>query len=337
MSASNPIPPARGLAPAERAALLERLRAAIRHRGFSPHTLRAYEAWASRFLLFQKGRHPEALGVGDILGFLDATARSDRASASTRNQALHALVFFYRNVLGRDLAPALRSSRVRPSQRVPLVLTRGEIEGVLRRLRPPHRLLVAILYGSGLRLSECCSLRIRDIDFAREQITVRDGKGRKDRVTLLPERLRHPLREHVDRVAHQHQADAALGGGLVSMPSTLSSAGWRTTRDLPWQWLFPSQGRHLDRSSSELRRPHVREDIVQREFAIALRAAGVSKPATCHTLRHSFATHLYEAGYDIRTIQELLGHKDVATTLIYTHSPNGPHGRRAQSPLDGTG
>jgi integron integrase len=334
---SASLPPSRVVDAAELAALFERLRAAVRRLGFSPHTLRAYEAWSRRFLLFHKRRSLESLGASEVLSFLNATAHSDRASAATRNQALNALVFLYREVLGRDLAPALRASRAKPSQRVPLVLTRSEVESLLRRLRHPYRLLVAILYGSGLRLAECCCLRIRDVDFARDQITVRDGKGRKDRTTLLPSRLRQPLREHVDRVTRQHQADVALGGGFVPMPSTLASAGWRTTRDLPWQWLFSGHRSRLDRSSGELRRPHLHENLVQREFAIALRAAGIAKPATCHTLRHSFATHLYEAGCDIRTIQELLGHKDVATTLIYTHSPNGPHGRRAQSPLDGAG
>jgi site-specific recombinase XerD len=237
---SAPLPPARVIDPAGLAALFEQLRAAIRRRGFSPHTLRAYEAWGRRFVLFHKRRHPEALGASDVLSFLNATAPSDRASAATRNQALNALMFLYREVLGRDLAPALRHSRAKASQRVPLVLTRGEVEGLLRRLRHPCRLLVAILYGSGLRLAEGCRLRIRDVDFSRDQITVRDGKGRKDRATLLPVRLRQPLREHVDRISRQHQADVAVGGGFVPMPSTLASAGWRTTRDLPWQWLSPA-------------------------------------------------------------------------------------------------
>jgi integron integrase len=331
---SGPTPAARGLTPPELAALLGRLRAALQARHFSPHTQRAYEAWTRRFVLFHKRRDPGSLGAPDVGRFLDETTRADRASASTRNQALNAIVFLFHEVLGRDLRAALRYARVKPSARVPLVLARDEVEAVLRQLRPPHRLLVAVLYGSGLRLAEGCRLRVRDIDLARDQIVVRDGKGRKDRTTLLPARLKAPLRQQVARVTEQHRSDLALGAGFVSMPANLAGVGWHTTRDPIWQWLFPGPSRQFHRASGELRRPHLHENQVQREFAIALRAAGVLKSATCHTLRHSFATHLYESGCDIRTIQELLGHKDVATTLIYTHSPNAPRGRRATSPLD---
>lgn len=328
-------PRGRPLEPGELTAVLERLRGAIQTRHMSPHTLKAYDSWVRRFLVFHERRDPEPFGVAEVQQFLNATARSGRASASTHNQALNAIVFFYREVFGRDLGQALRSARAKPSARVPLVLSRSEVEAILQHLRHPYRLLVAVLYGSGLRLAECCRLRVRDVDLSRDQITVRDGKGRKDRVTLLPARLRQPLRDQLDRVSRQLQADIAMGGGYVPMPAILSGAGWRTTRDLPWQWLFPGRSPQLDRASAELRRPHANESIVQREFAVALRAAGIPKPATCHTLRHSFATHLYEAGHDIRSIQELLGHKDVSTTLIYTHSPNAPGPRRVRSPLDG--
>jgi integron integrase len=332
---SDSLPRARTLTAAELATLLERLRAAIQLRHFSPHTQRAYEAWTRRFVLFHRWRDPGALDVADVERFLDAATPAARTSPSTRNQALNAMVFLYREVLGRDHRAALRRARAKPSARVPLVLARSEVEAILRHLRHPYRLLVAVLYGSGLRLAEGCRLRVRDIDLSRDQITVRDGKGCKDRTTVLPARLKPPLREHMTRIARQHQSDLAVGGGSVPMPSSLAGAGWHATRDLPWQWLFPGPSRHLDRDSGGLRRPHLHENQVQREFAIALRAAGIVKPATCHTLRHSFATHLYESGCDIRTIQELLGHKDVATTLIYTHSPNAPRGRRARSPLDG--
>jgi integron integrase len=326
---------AQALGPAGLAALLEQLRGVILRRHFSPHTLRAYEAWVRRFVSFHHHRDPLQLGVGEVRAFLDQTACRGRVSASTRNQALNALLFLYREVLDRDLAGLGPALRAKAATRTPLVLARPEIEAVLRQLRGQSRLIVAVLYGSGLRLSECCRLRVRDLDFEREQITVHDGKGRKDRTTLLPSRLRQPLREHLDRVARQHQADIESGGGLVPMPATLVGAGWRTSRDWPWQWIFPGQRLRLDRATGELRRAHIHENLVQREFAIAVWAAGVAKPATCHTLRHSFATHLFESGHDIRSIQELLGHRDVATTLIYTHSPNAPRPRRVRSPLDG--
>jgi integron integrase len=322
------------LTPAELAAILELLGAAIRQRHFSPHTLRAYEAWVRRFLLFHRRRHPAQLGLAEIRGFLDHTTRSGRASASTRNQALNALQFLYRDVLGRELrlepGPPLRA---KPSSRTPLVLARPEIEAILKQLRGPARLVVAVLYGSGLRLSECCRLRVSDVDFAREQIVVRDGKGMKDRVTLLPASLKQALRQQLDRVNCLHQADLVRGAGFVPLPGAGSAPGERASSDWPWQWVFPAAVARLDRRTSELRRAHIHERSVQREFAIAVRAAGIAKPATCHTLRHSFATHLYEAGYDVRSIQELLGHNDVKTTLMYTHSPRSPR-RGVQSPLD---
>jgi integron integrase len=325
---------ARLLEPAELEVILEHLRTAIRQRHFSPHTLRAYEAWVRRFVLFHRRSDPRRLGLAEVRQFLDRVTQRDRVSASTRNQALHALVFLYRNVLEKDLGPAAHVLRAKRATRSPLVLARPEIEGVLGRLRAPYRLIVAVLYGSGLRLSEACRLRVRDIDFAREQITVRGGKGQKDRVTLLPVRLKHALREHLARVAQQHHSDLAVGGGYAPMPAAVARAGWHTSGGWPWQWVFPAERSRLDRATGELRRSHVHENLVQREFAIAMRATGIAKPATCHSLRHSFATHLLESGHDIRTIQELLGHKDVATTLIYTHSPSALRSRRICSPLD---
>jgi len=322
------------LTPAELAQILELLGAAIRQRHLSPHTHRAYEAWVRRFVLFHRRRDPRLLGLVEVREFLDHVTEREHVSASTRNQALHALVFLYRDALGIDFGVGGHRLRAKRATRVPLVLERAEVESILGRLRAPCRLLVAVLYGSGLRLSEACRLRVRDIDFAREQIAVRGGKGQKDRFTLLPVRLRQPLREHLARVAEQHRSDLALGGGYVPMPETVSKAGWHTSADWPWQWVFPGERPRLERTTGELRRPHVHENLVQREFAIAVRAAGIIKPATCHSLRHSFATHLLEDGCDIRTIQELLGHKDVATTLIYTHSPNAPRSHPVRSPLD---
>ncbi|HXK12677.1 MAG TPA: integron integrase [Vicinamibacteria bacterium] len=330
-------PPApRVLDPGALSSLVERLRAAARLRHFSPHTERAYEAWSRRFILFHRKRDPAELGVAEVRQFLHHLADAGGVSSSTTNQALNALQFLYRQVLGRgDLTRSRPELRPKTSVRVPLVLSRGEVDAILERLRGVPRLMVALLYGSGLRVSECCRLRVRDVDFSRSQLVVRDGKGDKDRTTLLPARLQPLLREHLQQVALQHRHDLESGSGLVAMPAGLARAGWRATREWGWQWLFPGSKARLERQTGDLRRGHFHPSLLQREFAIAVRAAGLTKPATCHSLRHSFATHLYETGCDIRTIQELLGHADVETTLLYTHSPGGAR-RRARSPLDGS-
>ena len=323
--------------PLDAAQLVERLRAAILRRGFSTHTLRAYERWVRRFLLFHRSRRPEDLGAAEASRFLDHTAAAGRVSASTRNQALNALTLLYRDVLGRELLGAAGAPlRAKPSRRVPLVLSRAEVEAILARLSGPVRLIASLLYGAGLRLSEACRLRVRDLDFARGQILVHDGKGMKDRVTVLPSSLRLPLREHLDTVACLHQADvvrgavrAPLSGASLGIERPRPSVAW------PRQWVFPASSTRFDRVSGALMRGRLQEQTVQRAFAIAVRAAGVVKPATCHSLRHAFATHLYESGCDIRTIQELLGHTDVATTLWYARSTSRPPGT-VQSPLDGS-
>jgi integron integrase len=323
-----------GSATPDAAQLIEMLRAVIARRGFSPNTLRAYEAWARRFLLFHRNAHPGQLGASQVTSFLDHTARAGRASASTRNQALNALTLLYREVLGRELfGVAGAPLRAKPSRRIPVVLSRVEVDAILAQVRGPVRLVAALLYGAGLRLSEACRLRVRDLDFARGQILVHDGKGQKDRVTLLPSSLRLPLRAHLDQVTCQHQADIARGGGGVPLPGATGSAARRISADWPWQWVFPGSSARLERATGALTRSRIREQTVQRELAIAVRAAGIVKPATCHSLRHAFATHLYESGCDIRTIQELLGHSDVATTLLYAHSTRRP-GHAARSPLD---
>jgi integron integrase len=326
--------PVRVLDRAAVSALVEGLRAAARARHFSPHTERAYDAWARRFILFHRRRDPADLGVQEIRQFLGYLAETRRVSPSTQNQALNAVLFLYRDVLGQHLGRLGSVLRAKRSVRVPLVLSRQEVESILQHLRGAPRLMVALIYGSGLRLSECCRLRVRDLDFTRCQLTIRDGKGEKDRVTLLPSRLQLPLRKHLESTALRHRQDLDSGGGLVDMPPAVARAGWRASREWSWQWVFPAERPRLDRATGELRRSHLHPSLLQREFAIAVRAAGLTKPATCHTLRHSFATHLFETGYDIRTIQELLGHSDVATTMIYTHAPGGPH-RRVRSPLDG--
>jgi integron integrase len=321
--------------PLNAAQLVERLRAAILQRGFSPHTLRAYERWVRRFLLFHRSCRPGDLGAAEASSFLDHTARAGRVSASTRNQALNALTLLYRDVLGRELLGAVGAPfRAKPSRRVPLVLSRAEVEMILARLPGPMRLLASLLYGAGLRLSEACRLRVRDLDFARGQILVHDGKGMKDRVTVMPSSLRLPLREHLDSVACLHQADLVRGAVPASRPGTSLGPGPpRTGAAWLWQWVFPASSVRLDRTSGALTRGRLQEQTVQRAFAIAVRAAGIVKPATCHSLRHAFATHLYESGCEIRTIQELLGHTDVATTLWYARSTSRAPGA-VRSPLD---
>jgi integron integrase len=331
--------PGAGADPAatEAARLLEELRAAILRRGFSPNTLRAYEAWVRRFLLFHRDRPAAALGAAEVRSFLDHAARAGRASASTRNQALNALVLLYRDVLGRDLSLAADAPRwAKPSRRIPLVLSRAEVDAVLARVRGPSRLVAALLYGAGLRLSEACRLRVRDVDFARGQILVHDGKGMKDRLTVLPASLQGRLRQQLDQVACLHQSDLVKGAGHVRLPGAPGGAGrQRTSAAWPWQWVFPSGSARFERTRGVLMRTHIQEQTVQRELAIAVRTSGIVKPATCHSLRHAFATHLYESGCDIRTIQELLGHTQVSTTLLYVRSTGRVRGA-VRSPLDVT-
>jgi integron integrase len=276
------------------------------------------------------------MGAQEIARYLASLASSDHVSASTQNQAFSALIFLYREVFGKDIVGLDEVARAKRPIRVPLVLTPEEVQAVLRRMRGTPRLMAQLLYGAGLRLLECCRLRVKDLDFARGEITVRDGKGRKDRVTVLPDRLDEALQTHLERVHDQHQADLARGDGSVSLPDALARKYPDASREWPWQWVFPAARIYVDRDSGERRRHHVHESFIQREFAIAVRGAALTKPATCHTLRHSFATHLLESGYDIRTIQELLGHSDVGTTMIYTHVLN-KGGRGVRSPLDTTG
>jgi integron integrase len=293
----------------------------------------AYVAWIRRFILFHGRRHPEALGAPEVTGYLSHLASSRQVSASTQNQAFSALVFFYREVLGRELAGLEQVPRARLPERLPVVLAREEVAAVLRTMRGTPRLMCALMYGSGLRLLECCRLRVKDVDFARQELVVHDGKGRKDRVTVLPARLVPPLRAHLDRVQRQHLADLDGEAGHVALPGALARKYPNAHREWTWQWVFPATRVHTDAATGERRRHHLHETLLQREFAAAVRAAKLTKPATCHTLRHSFATHLLETGYDIRTIQELLGHSDVSTTMVYTHVLNRG-GRGVRSPLD---
>ncbi len=309
--------------------LLAQVRVALRVRHYSPHTERAYLAWVRRLVAFAGRRHPIDIRRAEVSAFLSRVAGRDRVSAATQNQASSAIAFLFREVLGRSPVGIVPLPRAKPSRSVPVVLGPEEVQAILGRLRGATRLMVALLYGSGLRLSECCRLQVRDLDFARRQVVVRGGKGAKDRTTLLPERLVEPLGAHLERVRllyHRDRADGTAG----SRGGGFEDEGWGS------QWAFPASRLRADRRTGALWRNHVHPNVLQRDFAVAVRATGLAKPATCHSLRHSFAIQLLEAGHDVRTIQELLGHRDVATTLLYTRGARVAGGeRRVRSPLDG--
>jgi integron integrase len=307
---------------------------AVRARHYSPRTEKAYVMWVRRFVLFHAKRHPSAMGGAEVTAFLSHLASSRRVSASTQNQALSALLFLYRQVLGQELEWMEGIVRAKRPVRVPVVLTRDEVRAVLAEIHGTPWLMASLLYGAGLRLLECCRLRVKDVDFERNEITVRDGKGRKDRVTLLPARLKRHLATHLDRVRAQHERDLREGAGAVQLPYAIERKYPRAASEWAWQWVFPATRFYTDAESHVHRRHHLHESVVQRAMGEAVRAAGIAKHAGCHTLRHSFATHLLESGYDIRTIQELLGHSDVSTTMVYTHVLNRG-GRGVRSPLDG--
>jgi len=313
--------------------LMSEVRSALRARHYSLRTEQAYCLWVRRFIRFHGLRKPAEMGEPEINAFLTHLAVAQHVSASTQTQALSALLFLYRNVIHRDVGALEGLVRARKSRRLPVVLTRGEVKDILDNLDGEAWLIASLLYGSGLRLTECLRLRVHDLDFSRREITVRDGKGGKDRVTMLPRSQTAPLRSHLARVKAVHECDLGAGWGRVELPDALQRKYPRAPAEWRWQWVFPQQHRWRDPKTGAQGRHHVHETIVQRAFRDAVGRAGVTKRASCHTLRHSFATHLLDAGYDIRTIQELLGHKDVRTTMIYTHVLNrGGHG--VHSPLD---
>jgi integron integrase len=314
--------------------LLDRVRAAIRPRHYSPHTETAYITWIRRFIFFHGKRHPETLGAAEVNAFLAHLATGRGVSASTQNQASSALLFLYAVVLNRPLDGLAHVVRAKRPVRLPVVLTRDEVSRVMARMSGVCALMAGLMYGSGLRLLECCTLRVKDLDFERLEVLIRDGKGRGDRRTMLPRALVAGLIEHLKAVKAQHDADVAAGAGSVSLPDALAVKYPGAPCEWGWQWVFPATRHYVDRETGVRRRHHLHESVLQRAFKAAVRESALTKPASCHSLRHSFATQLLERGYDIRTIQELLGHQDVATTMVYTHVLNRG-GRGVTSPLDG--
>jgi integron integrase len=304
--------------------LLAALRRGLRVRHYSPRTEEVYVQWVRRFIRACGTRHPRELGSGDVTRFLSDLAVDSKVSASTQNQALAAILFLYRDVLDMPIGWLTALVRAKRPARVPVVLTKDEVRQVLGRLkgRGVASLIISLLYGTGMRLLEALRLRVKDIDFGANQITVRGGKGDRDRVTMLPERLKRPLLSHLAEVRAQHEHDLAVGAGWVALPRALGVKYPQAGREWGWQWVFPATRTYDDADTGQRRRHHLHETVVQRAFKQALRATRIAKPASCHTLRHSFATHLLESGYDIRTVQELLGHRNVATTMIYTHVLN---------------
>jgi integron integrase len=313
--------------------LLDQVRARLRLKHYSLRTEQAYVGWIRRFILANDKQHPRDMGVAEVEGFLSMLATQGQVAAGTQNQALAALLFLYREVLSIELPWMETIVRAKRPQRIPLVLSRDEVTRLLAMMDGCFGLMASLLYGSGMRLMECVRLRAKDVDFGLNQIGVRDGKGGKDRHVPLPQRLRAALAAQIERVHLIHQQDLAAGHGAVWLPHALARKYPSAPREPGWQYVFPSGQLSRDPRSGELRRHHLDESGLQRAVRAARFRAGIIKPATCHTLRHSFATHLLEAGQDIRTIQELLGHKDIATTQIYTHVLNRG-GQGVLSPLD---
>ena len=313
--------------------LLDQLRDTIRLKHYSYSTEKTYVHWARRYILYHNKRHPAEMGAAEIEAFLTHLAKEGYVSSSTQNQALNALLFLYRNVLQIDLPVPLHALRAKRSEHLPTVLSKDEVASVLAGMQGLHQLMAKLLYGCGLRLMECLRLRVKDIDFEQSQIIVREGKGEKDRATMLPASLIQPLKNQITFVNNQHERDLAQGYGSVELPFALARKYPAADKEFGWQYIFPSDRLSTDPRSGIIRRHHLDPSGLQRAVRAAVKLAKINKPVSPHTFRHCFATHLLEAGYDIRTVQELLGHKDVKTTMIYTHVLNrGP--KAVHSPLD---
>ena len=313
--------------------LLDQLSDVLRTKHYSYRTEETYIDWVRRFILFHNKQHPEIMGAAEIRAFLAHLATDRKVAASTQNQALSAILFLYREVLHKEIETILLTDAKRP-ERLPTVLNRDEVVRILAQLTGTHKLMTQLLYGSGLRLMECVRLRVKDLDFEYKTITVRDGKGGKDRITPMPDSLIQPLQRQLERVRLLHEEDLAAGFGSVYLPNALDHKYPNASTELTWQYIFPAPKCSLDpRSPGIMRRHHLEPSGLQRSVKDAARKTGIHKRVTCHTFRHSFATHLLQNGYDIRTVQELLGHKDVRTTMIYTHVLQRG-GLAVKSPLD---
>jgi len=316
--------------------LLDQVRQAIRTRHYSDRTEKAYIHWIKRYIFFHDKRHPQEMAEAEIARFLSSLATTGRVSASTQNQAFNALLFLYDGVLNKKIGLIDGVVRAKRPQRLPVVLTKDEVKKVIDQINGVPRLMAILLYGAGLRLMECCDLRIKDVDFSRNEIVVRSGKGDKDRHTMLPTAIKPSLLKHIEANRCQHHAEVEIGLGRVALPNALERKYPNAGREWAWQWVFPAPQHYTDRITGEKRRHHLHESVLQRAVRDAVVKARISKPASCHTFRHSFATHLLEDGYDIRTVQELLGHRDVSTTMVYTHVLNRG-GRGVRSPADSLG
>jgi integron integrase len=313
--------------------LLDQVRNAIRLKHYSIRTEQSYVDWIRRYIFFHDKQHPQDLDERHISEFLTYLAVQKKVASSTQNQALCALVFLYREVVKKDLAEFDNLVHAKRPSKLPVVYTRDEVRRILVQLDGVHWIMGQLLYGAGLRVMECARLRVKDIDFGYKQIVVRDGKGRKDRVTMLPEVVIEPLGRHLEKVKSAHEIDLKAGFGTVYLPYALERRYPKTNRSWGWQYVFPATKRSIDPRSGVEQRHHLSEAVLQRAMKRAIAASAIAKPGSCHSLRHSFATHLLESGYDIRTVQELLGHKDVSTTMIYTHVLNRG-GKGVQSPSD---
>jgi integron integrase len=336
IDASRSGPTASVSSSAPKAKLLDQVRQAIRTRHYSDRTEKAYIHWIKRYIFFHDKRHPQEMAEAEIARFLSSLATTGRVSASTQNQAFNALLFLYDKVLNKKIGLIDGVVRAKRPQRLPVVLTKDEVKKVIDQINGVPRLMAVLLYGAGLRLMECCRLRVKDIEFSRNEIVVRSGKGDKDRHTMLPTAIKPSLLKNLEANRRQHHAEVENGLGRVALPNALERKYPNAGREWAWQWVFPAPQHYTDRITGEKRRHHLHESVLQRAVRDAVVKARISKPASCHTFRHSFATHLLEDGYDIRTVQELLGHREVSTTMIYTHVLNRG-GRGVRSPADSLG